>query len=202
MGFHAMKTIIKFVVLTFLFCAASSPCFALRGIEVVPRVRAEKEFGAKIRTESVGTNQVGVWLEFIPKGKLQNFDHVELEITTGGRIIVQADLRNLNQSKENVVVYFSTDPAYLSSSTLTIIVPVDPEYAQGYQFNVKDFIKQETSSRRHLTKAQAIALAKSKLPLSAGESYHVNFTDGTWEVFTEPSGVQVRAWTIVKIRDM
>lgn len=138
-----MKEAIKIAVLTFLFYAASSQCFALRGIEEVSKERAEKDFGARIRSEIVATNQFGVWFEFAPKGKLQNFHHVELEVTSGGRRLVQADLRPLKQSEESVVVYFSTDPAYLTSSTLTVIVTVDQEYAQGYQFNVKDFINHE-----------------------------------------------------------
>ena len=37
-----------------------------------------------MRSEMVGTNLVGVWLEFVPKGKLLKFHHVELEINSGG----------------------------------------------------------------------------------------------------------------------
>ena len=140
-----MKTILKVAVLTFLFFATSSQCFALRGIYAISKERAEKDFGATIRSEMVATNLVGVWLEFAPKGKLQKFHHVELEITSGGRKIVGADLRPLKQTEESVVVHFSTEPAYLTSSTLTVIVSVDQEYAEGYQFNVKDFVKHEQS---------------------------------------------------------
>lgn len=61
--------------------------------------------------------------------------------------------------------------------------------------------RHETSSSRHLTEAQALALAKPMLPLPAGESYHVKFRDGTWEVFTEPDGVQVRGGRVVLVQD-
>jgi hypothetical protein len=139
-----MKTILlKFTVVALLFFAASSQCFALRGIQAVSKERAEKDFGARIRSEMVATNLVGVWLEFAPKGELQKFHHVELEVTSGGRRLVGADLRPLKHTDKSVVVYFSTDPAYLASSTLTVIVSVDQEYAVGYQFNVKDFVKHE-----------------------------------------------------------
>ena len=57
------------------------------------------------------------------------------------------------------------------------------------------------SSSRHLTEAQAITLAKSVLPLPAGESYRVGFKDGVWEVWTDRDGSQFRGWTIVRIRD-
>ena len=140
-----MKPILKVAILTFLFFATSSHCFALRGIYAVSKERAEKDFGATIRSDMLASNLVGVWLEFAPKGKLQKFHHVELEISSGGRKIVGADLRPLKQSEESVVVYFSTEPGYLISSTLTVIVSVDQEYAEGYQFNVKDFVKHEPS---------------------------------------------------------
>lgn len=141
----SMKTTLKIAVLTFVCFAMSVQCFALRIIYPVSKDRAEQDFGAKIRSEMVATNLVGVWLEFVPKGKLEKFHHVDLEISSGGRKIVGAALQPLKQTKESVVVYFSTDPAYLTSSTLTVIVSVDLEYAEGYQFDVKDFVKPEQS---------------------------------------------------------
>jgi hypothetical protein len=60
----------------------------------------------------------------------------------------------------------------------------------------------ETSSSRHLTEAQALALAEPMLPLPAGESYHVSFRNGTWEVFTAPDGVPVRAARVVLVQDI
>src|SRR5437773_275877 len=71
--------------------------------------RAAKDLGATIRTEMVGTNQVGVWLEFAPKGKLETFSSVQLEITSGERTLVSAMLSPSKQTPDTVVVYFSTD---------------------------------------------------------------------------------------------
>jgi hypothetical protein len=136
----SLKTIPTIIVLTLFLLATSNPCLALRGIFTVTKESAEKDFGAKIRSQLVATNVVGVWLEFAPKGKLEKFHHVELEITLRGQRIVGAVLQPLNQSEERVIVYFSTAPAYLTLSTLTVIVPVDPLYAECYQFRMKDFL--------------------------------------------------------------
>jgi len=57
------------------------------------------------------------------------------------------------------------------------------------------------SSSRHLTEAQAIALAKPKLHLPAGESYRTAFRDGMWEVWTDRNNSQFRSWRVVTIRD-
>lgn len=130
-----------------LLLLASSRCFALVMIEPVSKEQALKDFGATIRTETVGTNQVGVWLEFKPKGKLQTFSSVQLEITAGGRTLVLATLAPSKQTPDTVVAYFSTDPAYLSTSRLTVFYRTSsgfPPY-DGIQFNVADFIKHKTS---------------------------------------------------------
>src|SRR2546422_4884355 len=80
-----MKTLLKITFLTFLVMVASSRCYALVMLTEVSSERAAKDLGATIRTEMVGTNQVGVWLEFAPKGKLETFSSVQLEITSGDR---------------------------------------------------------------------------------------------------------------------
>jgi hypothetical protein len=142
-----MKTFLKITVLTFLVMAASSRCYALVMITDVSSERAAKDLGATIRTEMVGTNQVGVWLEFAPKGKLQTFSSVQLEIASGDRRLVSATLSPLKQTQDTVVIYFSTDPAYLSMSTLTVFYKISggfPPY-DGIRFKISDCIKHETS---------------------------------------------------------
>jgi hypothetical protein len=130
-----------------LMFLASSRCFALVMVETVSREQAAKDFGATISIETVGTNQVGVRLEFVPKGKLQTFSSVELEITSGEHKLVSATLSPLKQTPETVVVHFSTDPVYLPGSRLTLYYKLSsgwPPYA-GVQFNVGDFINHESS---------------------------------------------------------
>jgi hypothetical protein len=58
-----------------------------------------------------------------------------------------------------------------------------------------------TSSRPHLTETQVIAIAKPILPLPAEASYHAHFSNGTWDVWTEPDKPDLGARTEVKIRD-
>ena len=142
-----MKTLLKITFLTFLVMVASSRCYALVMLTEVSSERAAKDLGATIRTEMVGTNQVGVWLEFAPKGKLETFSSVQLEITSGERTLVSAMLSPSKQTPDTVVVYFSTDAAYLSTSTLTVFYKIssgEPPY-DGIRFKVSDCIKHETS---------------------------------------------------------
>ena len=141
-----MKTIRNVSLLTFLLLT-SLDCFALVMIEPVSKERAAKEYGATIRSETVGTNQIGVWLQFTPKGKLQTFSSVQLEISSWDRTLVSATLAPLKQTEAGVVVYFVTDPAHLSTSRLTVFYKISsgfPPY-DGIQFNVADFIKHEAS---------------------------------------------------------
>jgi hypothetical protein len=53
----------------------------------------------------------------------------------------------------------------------------------------------------HLSEAQALAIAKPMLPLPAGESYRVHFSNGTWEVWTDSSTPR-EGWTVVVIQDI
>ena len=140
-----MKTI-RIVSVLALLLIVSSPCFALVMIEPVSRERAEKDFGARIRTEMVATKQVGVWLEFSPKGKLETFSSVQLDIMLAERRVVSATLSPLKQTPVTIVVYFSTDPAYLSGSTFTVFYKSSgfPSY-DGFSFKVSDFIKHGSS---------------------------------------------------------
>ena len=141
-----MRTIRIISVMTLLLFAAL-PCFALVTVDVVSKDRAEKDLGATIRMETVGTNQVGVWLDFAPKGKLQDVGSVQLEIASAEGTLVSATLSPLKRTADSVVVYFSTTPTYLLRSRLTVYVKSGgwPEYGHGFQFNVSDFVKHELS---------------------------------------------------------
>jgi len=46
-------------------------------VESISKEEAKKEFGATIRTETVTTNPVDIWMEFKPRGKLQTFSSVD-----------------------------------------------------------------------------------------------------------------------------
>lgn len=119
---------------------ASSSCFASVVIETITKEQAG-DLGATVSAKRVGTNLVGVWLEFAPKGKLRTFSSVNLEISSGGQRLVSATLSPLKQTPDSVVVYFSTDPAHLATSTLTVFYKSSglPPY-DACRFNVGDFV--------------------------------------------------------------
>ena len=108
-----MKTILKMAVLAFMVIGVSSRCYALRLIHGVSTEQAAQELGVKITSEVVATNQIGVWLEFSPHGKLERFSHSELKVVSGGRELVCATLLPLQQTSDKVVLYFSADRDYL-----------------------------------------------------------------------------------------
>lgn len=133
-----MKIFLKITLLTVLFMASSIRCHAWVTITDVASEQAAKELGATIRTKEVGTNQVGVWLEFAPKGKLQNFTSIKLEISSGEKRLVSATLSPSEQTPKSVVVYFATDWAYLPTSTLTVFYKIggrSPPY-DGIRFKI------------------------------------------------------------------
>lgn len=136
-----MKTIAIASILS-LLCLASSPCFALIGIEVVPKERAEKEFGAQMRTRAVGTNQVEVWFAFTPKGKLQTFSSVEVKGSAGEPIPFSTTAAPSTQPPDAVVIHFKTVPAHLSKGKLRVFYKISsgfPPY-DAVEFNLADFI--------------------------------------------------------------
>lgn len=62
----------------------------------------------------------------------------------------------------------------------------------------------ETSSGRHLSEAQVLAIAKPMLPLRAGESYYLHFSDGVWKVWASVDGTIRGGWggsTVLTIQD-
>lgn len=59
----------------------------------------------------------------------------------------------------------------------------------------------QTSPDRHLTEVQALRLAQVGFPPQAGDSYHLNFKDGIWEVVCDSSNAQGHKTRVVKIRD-
>jgi hypothetical protein len=137
-----MKTILQIAVLTFLVIASSSRCYAMRFIKAVFTAREAQALGVQIRSEIVGTNQFGVWLEFSPHGALERFHHGELDISSGRRELVGATLLPLQHTNDKVVLYFSGDADNIKMSTLTVIVSgaSGPE-PDGYSFIIRNFVK-------------------------------------------------------------
>jgi hypothetical protein len=137
-----MRTILKIAVLALLVIGLSSWCYAMRLVQGVSSAQMAQELGVTIRSEVVGTNQMGVWLEFSPRGKLAHFSHGELEVASSERRLVCATLLPLQHTSDKVVLYFSADPDNMKMSTLTIIVSgASGPAPDGYSFAIKDFVK-------------------------------------------------------------
>lgn len=139
-----MKTIFNISALAFLLIAASSQCFAEMTIEDVSKERA-KEMGVTMRSHKDGDAGIAVWLEFRTNGKLKDFTRVDLQIGEGKSRIMSAPLLASHPSPGSVAVHFSASPAYLATSTLTIVVADVPLGGSGYRFKVRDFMELEKS---------------------------------------------------------
>ena len=137
-----MKAIFNISILTFLFMATSSPCFAMMSIAHVSKERA-KELGMEIRAKANGPNVVWVELEFKPVGQLKDFSHVSLEIRDEKKFLLgYTALREKRTSSGSVVVTFMANRAYLEKITLSVVVG-EPMNMAGYELRVKDFIEPE-----------------------------------------------------------
>jgi hypothetical protein len=132
-------TITNISVLTFLLLAPSNWCFAETVIEEVSPNRA-KELGVTIRTNMNGQTGIQVVMEFKTTGELKRYSHVELQIGKGESRVMSAPLLAAHPGPESVVVNFSAYPAYLTRSTLMIVVSDTPLGGTGYRFKVQDFL--------------------------------------------------------------
>jgi hypothetical protein len=168
-----MKMVFNVPVLTFLFLAAGSPCFAMMELAQVSKAQAQ-EMGVTIRTNLNGTSGVMVSLEFKPQGMLKDFTRVELEINADSRRLVDAPLQTSRSSADIVSAYFSTDPAYLATSTLMIVVQYGERSRTGYQFRLKDFIepvKKAGAAPVYETTEQVQAMPPAKAAVELIETY-------------------------------
>lgn len=136
----AMKTALHLSLLAFLLLAAARPCFAMREIAQLSREQAEKEFGIKITSKLYGTDRHTVWMELKPTGKLKGFMFVNLVISSGGKVLVDAPLMADKLEGGGLKFYFTTDPAHLAASRLEIVVRHSERSMVGYELNVQDFI--------------------------------------------------------------
>jgi hypothetical protein len=148
-----MKMIRIISVLAFLIVIASTSFAKEPSIPAMPTIRAEtvskalaKTLGATILARAAGTNQtdrIGVSLEFAPKGRLQNYYSATLEITSGEKMLVSANLRPITQQSDHVLIYFAVDSAYLATSSLMVYCKRSgtPEF-DAFRFNIHDFLTQ------------------------------------------------------------
>ena len=136
--------IVKISVLTFLFIAASSQCFALREIAVITKKEA-KEMGIEVRAKPAGADAVWLELEFKPEGKLKEFTHVELKMTEGEKsLVLSGALRETRLSSGSIIVTFTASRAYFEKITLSVVLHSPREDGDHtYELRMKDFVDLE-----------------------------------------------------------
>jgi len=118
---------------------APNRSFALREIGLITKEQA-KEMGLEVRAVGGDATQVWLELEFKAQGKLMHFNHVELEINEGDKMLVSyASLRDRRLQSGRVLVRFLANPGYLDMITLTVVVGDVTE--AGYQIRVRDFVE-------------------------------------------------------------
>jgi len=128
------------LVMLLLFAAVRS--FALVTVKPVSAAQA-KEWGVAFRTTMVATNQIGVSLEISLTSKLATATSALLEIRTANLNRVSKTLLPLVAGK--IIFYFSTEPADLATSTVTVYAKEGnghPSYT-GFQFKIGDFIQSD-----------------------------------------------------------
>ena len=136
---HDQQNMNRNTLLVMLLFFTGARCWAVTAVQPVSRAQA-KEWGMVIRTALVATNQVGVWLELSPAGKLRAATSALLEIGAANQNRVSKTLLPLAVGK--VIFYFSTEPADLAASTVTVYAKVGGgnSPATGFQLKIIDFI--------------------------------------------------------------
>jgi hypothetical protein len=133
-----MKRITQALVVLIGLCAACEKSFAVLVIEGLTKARAESELGVVMNREFIGsigsvTNEAGISLEFAPKGKLEGFLFVTLEVylelptesdhgSAKYRRLTSVTLKPVIQTEEKVRVFFAVDSEYLDRTIVTIRV--------------------------------------------------------------------------------
>jgi len=135
-----MKTILKLSLLVVLLAAAANPCLALMGLAPVSNERA-RELGMEVRILGNGPDEVWVELEFKPVKELKEFDHVSLEISDHGKVLVgYTALKDTRTGSGNVVVRFMAGRAHLEKIALWVVTG-PPGNMSAYTLSVKDFVE-------------------------------------------------------------
>jgi len=151
-----MKQIAQILVVITALSAVCETSSALIVLEGMTKEGAESVLGVVMRREFIGnigsvTNEAGISVEFAPKGELQGFLFVELdvylELPTESRH-GSANYRRLThvtlpvaQTEDKVSVFFGVDEEYLDKTYVTIRVRRSGTSPDGYTIplNKKDF---------------------------------------------------------------
>jgi len=139
-----MKSTIFVSLLAILLVAAPS-IFASIRVTNVSNEQAVKDYAMSVQVQPVGTNHVGVRVAFVPRGRLATFSSAQLEIGSADQLLVSARLLPEVKTTNSVVLYFQTQPANVTISTLTLYYRIDKGYPpyDAVKINVRDFLASE-----------------------------------------------------------
>jgi hypothetical protein len=152
-----MKRIAQILIVIIALSAVCETSSALIVLEGMTREGAEKVLGVVMRREFIGnigsvTNEAGISIEFAPKGDLQGFLFVDLDVyfespTESGH--GSANSRRLTHvtlpvahTKDKVSLFFGVDQEYLDKTFVSIYVRrTGGTSPDGYSIhlNSKDF---------------------------------------------------------------
>ncbi len=134
-----MTSQFKLPLFVVFIAAVSFQCLAMRSVGTLTKKEAT-EMGIEIRASAAGPEALWLQLEFKPEGKLKAYDHVELEIDDGGKLLVAyAALGEKRSSSGAVVVGFMASRAYVGKITLSIITGFPSNFSAN-QLRMKEFV--------------------------------------------------------------
>jgi hypothetical protein len=136
-------------------------CSAIEFIKDVSREEAKK-LGVVLQTSRNGEAGMRVSVEFEPKGELQNFLRVEVEIFKGGKCLIYAPLQTSNPTPGKIAAYFSTDASNFPWSALKIVVLDGTRTRIGYRLALKNFVEPDVAG------PLTFALGSADAPLKRG----------------------------------
>jgi hypothetical protein len=165
-----MKRIAQLTIVAVLLSAFNESCFAAPLIRRMTKQRAEKELGVVMKRAFLGfgsvTNEAGISIEFAPKGRLEGFLFVTLDVYSElpaeneyGLGVASVTLQPVIQTEEKVRVFFTVDPQYLNRTEITIRVRSDDRdvlslKGYGIRFNSADFPRPQPN--RQLSDARTL----------------------------------------------
>jgi hypothetical protein len=124
-----MKRLLHFLLLVTLLLISGTPSFALRSIGIIDPAKA-KEWGIEIRATPSGPEAAWIELEFKAEGALKSFQHVELEINEGEKLLVGYTILNATKTEKGThLIRLMVNRAFLSKVTLSIITGFPSNYS-------------------------------------------------------------------------
>lgn len=126
------------ILLALAWLALVPWCRALILCEQLTAERSEKEFGVRVRSTMLATNQTEARVEFSKTGPLAGFNQAQLEITREGRLVVSAVLEPWTDGKGISSIRFTTDPLLLEGCKLILMVRTHERTQVAYELKVKD----------------------------------------------------------------